>query len=74
VFVVAPMGAAVGFMLLVIGFPALAVSLIGGGATLVRTPGVASRVAAGAMLLVAIPVALYGLVLILSVFGVIHLM
>lgn len=62
-----------GFVLALVGFPAFAISLTGGAVGVWRRQGWTSKLLAGFMAVLAIPFFLYGLLLLLSVAGVIHL-
>lgn len=59
----------IGFILLLVGFPMIAASLVGGGARMVRKHGLAQKVLAPAMLVLAVPVGLYAILLILAAAG-----
>jgi hypothetical protein len=61
-----------GFLLMLVGFPAFAISLAGGAIRVVRRQGWTSKLLAGFMVILAIPLLLYGLLLFLSVAGIIH--
>lgn len=64
---------AIGFLLMLVGFPAFAISLTGGAVGVWRRKGRISKLLAGFMAVLAIPLLLYGLLLFLSAAGIIHL-